>query len=250
VKLKYKVIILLFFLLGFNNTSYSNSLLFVAENLPPYHYLDDENKPKGFLIEVVEAVCETAGIKAKIKIIPFARSYKTTKDQPNVFMFSLLKTPARLLEFQWIGQSYKAAAFLIGLKNRSDLNLQKIDDAKRHVVGTIRGYHSETYLKQAGFTSEENLYLAVRYEQMWHMLFKKRIDFILTNFIALEQEMSSIGLNKEDIKAYVQLEDFPSELHIATGLKTPIETVNRLKEALTKIKNKGTYQKIIDKWGL
>ncbi len=167
--------------------------------MPPYHYLDDNNKPIGFLVETIEALFDVADIQ----IMHFARSYRTTINQTNVFMFSLLKTPERAEHFQWIGQTYKATAFLVGLKDRSEVSLITIDDTKNHIVGTIRGYHSEEYLKKTGFDKEINLYLSLRYEQMWKMLFKGRIDFILTNFIALEQEIESIGLNTEDIKPYL-----------------------------------------------
>ena len=241
---------MLFILFVFTKFSFANTLLFVAENLPPYHYLDKDDQPCGFLVDTVKAVVEAADVDADIKIIPFARGYKTTLNQANVFMISLLKTPAREKYFQWVGQSYKSTAFLVGLKDRSDVKLTTIDDAKNYVVGTIRGYHSEEYLKTLGFDIEKNLHLSVRYEQMWQMLFKKRIDFILTNFIALEKEMKSIGLSSEDIKPYIQLKDFPSELHIAAGLKTPPDTVVKLKKALAKIKVNGTYQKIMTKWGL
>ena len=165
-------------------------------------------------------------------------------------MFSLLKTDDRLTNFKWVGKVYKSKAFLIGLKNRTDINIKKLNDAKNLVVGTIRGYHSDHYLKEAGFTTGDNLYLTVRYEQMWGMLFKGRIDLILTNFIALELEMKSIGLNVDDIKPYFELHDFPGELHIATGVATEDKTVLKFKKALYTIKENGTYQRIMAKWGL
>jgi polar amino acid transport system substrate-binding protein len=240
----------LFISFSFTKFCFANTLLFVAENLPPYHYIDSDNKPNGVLVEVVRAILKVENFDADIVIMPFARSYRTTLNQTNVFMFSLLKTPARAEHFQWVGQTYKATAFLVGLRDRPDTNLTTLDDAKNYIVGTIRGYHSEEYLKQAGFNSDNNLYLSVRYEHMWQMLFKKRIDFILTNFLALEQEMKSIGYNKQDIKPYLELKDFPSELHIATGLTTPIQTIAKLKKAFETIKVNGTYKKIMTKWGL
>ena len=122
--------------------------------------------------------------------------------------------------------------------------------AKELVVGTIRGYHSEHYLKEANFTLNDNLNLSVNYEQMWGMLFKKRIDLVLTNFIALEAELVSIGLNINDITTYLELEDFPNQLHIATSLMTSDQTIKKLSDALTQIKADGTYQQIMTKWGL
>jgi polar amino acid transport system substrate-binding protein len=82
------------------------------------------------------------------------------------------------------------------------------------------------------------------------MLFEQRIDFILTNFIALDREVKIIGFNKEDIKPFIELHDFPGDLFIATGLKTTDKTVTILSVALQQIKADGTYKNIMDKWGL
>ena len=85
---------------------------------------------------------------------------------------------------------------------------------------------------------------------MWNMLFGQRIDFILTNFVAIDTEMKSIGLKKKDIKTVLALHDFPGDLFIATGVNTSSETVAALSVGLQQIKADGTYRKIMDKWGL
>jgi hypothetical protein len=53
VKNKSNVTVLIFILLAFTKVSFANTLLFVAENLPPYHYLDINDQPNGFLVDVV-----------------------------------------------------------------------------------------------------------------------------------------------------------------------------------------------------
>ena len=157
-------------------------------------------------------------------------------------MFSFLKTPTREAKFKWVGQIYKNKAFLIGLKNRNDIHLQSLEDAKDWVVGTIRGYHSASYLLNSGFSTQNNLYLNVNYNQMWGMLFKKRIDLILTNTIALETELKSIGLDSSLTKQYIELNDFPNELYITSGLNTSDQKIKQLSLALIEIKNNGTYR--------
>jgi len=243
---------LLFVTLLFCSTPYSfaHKLRFVAEDLPPFHFLDANRNPTGVLVDVIKAVISVAKVDAEIELMPFARCYESTQHQPNVFMFSLLKTSDRTPRFKWLGQTYKAKAYLVGLKSRSDLQLNTIEDAKSLVVGTIRGYHSEHYLKEANFTIEDNLHLSVNYQQMWGMLFKNRIDLVLTNFIALEFELNSIDLEVNDITTYLELEDFPNQLHIATGLTTPDQTIKKLSDALIQIKADGSYQQIMTKWGL
>ena len=230
--------------------SYANQLEFVAEELPPFHFYDADKKPTGALVEVIEALRIQTQLSGIVKLMPFARSFDLTSKKKNTFMISLMKSTERKNHFQWLGQIYKSTAFLVGLRNRTDINLSNIEDAKSFVVGTIRGYHSEKYLRKNGFTTPENLHLSVNYKHMWNMLFGQRIDFILTNFVAIDTEMKSIGLKKKDIKTVLALHDFPGDLFIATGVNTSSETVAALSVGLQQIKADGTYRKIMDKWGL
>jgi polar amino acid transport system substrate-binding protein len=136
-------------------------------------------------------------------------------------------------------------SFLGGLRSRSDIDISNLEEEKSYIVGTIRGYHSDKYLKQKGFFTLKSLHLSVNYKHMWGMSFGQRIDFILTNFVAIDTEMKSLGLSKKDIKTVVELHDFAGDLHIAKGLKTSSKTVvvflwryNRLKQ-MVPIKNYG-----------
>ena len=243
-----KVVVVL--LLGFMTSVFGKPLLFVAENLPPYHFIDQQQRPAGALVEVVEALTHNQGIKADIKLMPFARCYQLLTHQSDVFMFSLLKTPARQNQLQWVGQVYKIEAYLVGLKNRKDLKLSEWQDAKKYTVGTIRGYYAQTFLQQAGFTLEQNLSLSVKYQRMWKMLFKQRIDLVLTNNIALTKELTSIGLDINATKRYWAVKDFPNQLHIVTHLDTSKDIVASLGKKLDKLKKSGRYQQIMNKWGL
>jgi polar amino acid transport system substrate-binding protein len=233
-----------------NQVSKVGPLRFVAENLPPFHFLGTDNKPTGALVEVVQALTAQTGVAATIELMPFARVYQLTSHQPDVFMFSLLRSPSREKQFVWVGQTYKIEAYLVGLKIRDDLSLNSLDDAKNYVVGTIRGYHSDHFLRDAGFVVDDNLSLSTKYQRMWRMLFKGRIDLVFTNSIAHDRELTSIKLDPKDIKQYLVVSDFPNQLHIATNSATSKQTVKVLQNGLEQLKHTGRYQQIIDKWGL
>jgi polar amino acid transport system substrate-binding protein len=237
-------------LIFFSLQSHANQLRFVAEDLPPFHFFDADKRPTGALVEIIETLMLRTKLSGSIELIPFARSYDLALKEQNTFMFSLMKSADREDQFQWVGQIYKSKAFLVGLRNRLNIDISNLEEAKSLVVGTIRGYHAEKYLQEKGFSTQNNLHLSVNYKHMWSMLFTNRIDYILTNFIAIDREMKSIGFNKSDIKSYVELHDFPGDLFIATGLSTTNKTVVVLSAALQKIKDDGTYKKIMDKWGL
>lgn len=227
-----------------------NPIIFVAEELPPYHFINSEGHVSGALVEVVKAMLEQAKLSGMIEIQPFARVYKNTQTQQNTFMFSMLKTPNREEKFQWVGQTYKSTAVLVGLKNRQDIKLHSLESAKPFTVGTIRGYHSDNFLHENGFSEKENLSLSVTSKHLWAMLFNKRIDLVLTNYMALDREIKQSGFDSNEITPYLSLPNFPSELYIATGLATSSEMIERLATALAVIKKSGIYQQILTKYNL
>lgn len=236
--------------LSFMACANATTIRFVAENLPPFHFLNKDNQPDGALVDLVNALTKHTQIDATIELMPFARCYQLIRHNPEVMMISLLRTPAREQQFQWLGQTYKSEAYLIGLKRRKELVINQLDDAKNYVVGTIRGYYSETFLRQAGFEPQKNLALSVKYQRMWKMLFKNRIDFVLTNNSALETELNSIGLDVNAIKQYIAVADFPNQLFMVSHLQAPAATVKKLRQGLVELKQSGRYQQIIKAWGL
>ena len=222
---------------------------FVAEDLPPYHFKDEFGQTKGVLVDIVHAVAKQAKMTYSIELYPFARAFRLLKNKPNVLMFSLLKSPSREEQFIWLGKVLHNSAYLVSL-NGNELRLANLDQAKQYTVGTIRGYYSEAYLRKAGFEEEENLYLSVKYQNLWQMLFKKRIDFVLTNTFALNNELSKLGFKVADVEHSLELNDFPNELHLVGNSSLSPAVANTLQQALKAIKENGEYQRILNEWGL
>lgn len=225
-------------------------LTFLAEALPPYHYIDNQGQVTGALVEITQAILAEANLPGSIAIQPFARSYQNTQNKKNTFMFSLLKTPDREKKFQWVGQTYKSSAVLVGLKNRQDIKLTSLESAKPYIIGTIRGYHADYFLHENGFTEQENLSLSVTSKHLWAMLFNERIDLVLTNYMALDRDINKAGFDAKSITPYLSLENFPNELYIATGLTTSKTIIEQLAQALAAIKKSGQYQSILTKYAL
>ncbi|MCC2604950.1 substrate-binding periplasmic protein [Planctobacterium marinum] len=228
----------------------ANPLLFVAEELPPIHFNDENNTATGFLVAIAAEVASRAEYPAKTILMPQARAFELTSNEANVFMLSLLKSGPREAQFQWVGAVYETQAFLIGLKSNQHIQLTSLQDAKKYVVGTVRGYFSESYLRQQGFSDKHNLGLASRYDHLWGMLFKAHIDFVLTNTLSQNIEINKAGYSPDQVMRFLALPELARELHIATGLTTDKVIVERLKKALESMKRDGSYDSIKAQWQL
>ncbi|MEQ5875505.1 MAG: substrate-binding periplasmic protein [Pseudoalteromonas spongiae] len=229
----------------------ADNLTFIAEDLPPYHFINQQGEADGALIEVIEATLAQADLAGEFRIMPMARAFHELENNPNILMISLLKNPAREAKFKWLGQTYFSDAYLVDLASQSQNHeVQSLKQAEKYRVATIRGYSSEHYLKQAGFSEDKNLVLVSHYHQLWQMLEKERIDFVLTNTLTLQNELVLSNVEAKKIHKSLHLDDFPSELYLAANLNLNPDTAMRLSIALSTLKETGQYQAILEKWQL
>lgn len=239
---------LMLFQLFVSFSSQAKPLRFVAEDLPPLHFTNADNRADGFLVDVAKAVIAHTELSAEFELMPQARAFESAQQEADVFMLSLLRSDTRENHFQWVGSVYQTKGYLIGLSSRDDIQLSHLDDAKKYIVGTIRGYFAETFLRKRGFDETRNLGLAVRYDHLWGMLFKGHVDLILTNAISQQIEITKAGYDPSKVKRYLDLSSLSRELHIASGLQTDAATIALLRLALEEVKAKREYQSLAEKW--
>lgn len=235
---------------GSNSFACSGKLTFLAEDLPPLHFRSEQQQAMGALVDLAHLVIKQTGFEGEVEIVPQARAQHEAKHQVNVFLLSQLRTPSREQLFQWAGQTYSTQAFLLGLSSQQHAAISQMVQAKRYKVGTVRGYYAEHYLRSLGFTEKQNLVLTSSQQSLWDLLYKGRIDFVLTNFLGLEREVKAFGHNPKLLQPYVHIPDYPSELNLATGLATEPTCVAKIAAALNTLKMNGEYNAIMSKWGI
>jgi polar amino acid transport system substrate-binding protein len=228
----------------------AQEIIFVGQAVPPLIQMDENNHKSGALVELAQALIDYSKITASIEILPWARAYEMGLNDANVILLSVLKTTNREPLFQWIGKVHQARAHLIGLKNRPDIQLNKLQDACSLRVGSVRGYGSATHLINNGFAEGTNLALASNTAQMWGLLFNDRVDLVLSNFETSPYEILSVGYDPLQVTDILEVTALTNELQFATGHNTPLATVEKLTEGLAELKKNGTYGAIKSKWGL
>ena len=200
---------------------------------------------KGIGTEVVKAVIKEAGLEADIKQYPFARAYKMTQQQQNIFEYCVVRTPEREKLFQWVGVVSPARHGLLALKDR-DIQVEKIEDLSKYTIGTVLEDVLDQYLrgheKQLGLKLDR----VSDYELNMNKLFMKRFDLCAMNELAGKYLAQKLGHSGNDIKPVYTIEELTGEYYLVTGLKTPPEMVNKLRTAFEAVHGNGTYQKILD----
>ena len=245
-------IILLLLFINIPSLSFADTqkVLFVTEDLPPLQIEQATKPPKGALIELVNLIITEANIDATIEIFPWARSYELALNQPNTFIFSMLRSEEREKKFHWVGKLFTIKSYLAKLSSRTDIEINTINDAKKYAVGSIRHDLAETYLLKKGFKPNKNLYVSSKYPILWNMLYSGRTDVAFTNSIIWQHEITKAGLDPGKLSLTYEIPDFASDLYLAASLGTDKAVLQKIKNSLTAIKTDGRYNKIMTKWKL
>ncbi|BBN82455.1 hypothetical protein PA25_24400 [Pseudoalteromonas sp. A25] len=228
---------------------HAHALTFYAEDLPPYHFKNAKGLASGALVEITQAALKHADLEGEFSILPMARAYKELQEKPDALMLSLLRTAERETDFIWISQTYFADAYLVSLAS-NPIDPATLDAAQQFRVSTIRGYSSARFLQQAGFSEDENLVLVGHYKQLWQLLYKGRIDLVLTNTLTLENEILRSGLNPELIEKKLHLTRFPSQLWLSASKELDPQIATKLSAAMEYVKTSGIYAQILTRWQL
>lgn len=220
----------------------SRHLVLLTENDPPLSF-EYNGSVDGLMVNVVQEIQRRIGNTDPIELWPWARAYREAQTQPNIALFSTVRTPEREKLFKWVGPVVDIEGCLYANRNSTprpdSLNAAK---ALPHLV-VVRDWYLQQMLTQAGFT---NLDMARTPEQMIDMLLHHRTDVIASENITLPYQIRLLG---EDPQMVVKTLVFAhNEGYIAFSLNTPDEVVNAWQVSLDNMKKDGTLGRLYQRW--
>ncbi|USH04969.1 transporter substrate-binding domain-containing protein [Grimontia kaedaensis] len=229
----------------------------VSETLPPYQIIDDEGQFGGRAVDMVQAILDEAGFDSPIDVMPWARAYKTAQKEKNVAIFAIAFSEKRKDLFHWIGALYALErSSLIGLKNRSELAKDSLEEAKQFRVCSELETYSYQYLVNKGFVPNENLFTlratlfsiqtnsggVARPARHLLLLQNRKCDYVtgLWSVYAYSEN------NNNDLEPYFYLGDpkKPLILNLAISLSSDQEVIDRLSTAYQTLFENGTLHQI------
>lgn len=198
-----------------------------TEESPPYQYLS-EGKLTGSIADKVRAMFNEAKLNASYNVFPWARAYDLTLKTKNSFIFAMAKTSERKNKFIWIAPLYEFKPHLVGLKSRSELKIDNLEQAKQFTIAIQRGDFAHTYLLQKGFVEGKNLIIAPSIKNSWWLLSKGKVDFIIDdNVLNLTDPHSK--LTTSVYETYFELKDLREITYLAANKDTDPKLIERLR---------------------
>ncbi|KZN59297.1 hypothetical protein N473_03820 [Pseudoalteromonas luteoviolacea CPMOR-1] len=206
----------------------------VTEEWVPYNYADQQGEIVGRATEKVREVLELAGIEYDIKLYPWARSMKLTQTQANTMIYSIYRSGDREHLFEWACPLMRPVRqYLFRLRNRNDIKVATLEDAKKYVISIVRGSVVHEFLTKQGFEAGVNLDITADPSASQRKLLAGRIDFLLTTEYTMHATLKSIGVAYETVVPVLEVRNNSDRRAcMAFNLNTDKELIERVRRAL------------------
>jgi polar amino acid transport system substrate-binding protein len=217
-----------------------NLKIFGSEH-PPYSYLKD-GRPTGLCADIVRALLDDLDLRQEITIAPWARSYKTALEEPNVLLFTVARTAEREPLFHWVGVIVSGETHLYGLRDRDDIVINRLDQAQRYKIGVVRDDIRAGFLRKNGFTDLDEV---TGSEINARKLAMGWIDLWVEEENAAPFVFEKLGLNPGEKLKKVYTLDLRLDGYLAFSRDSDPELVARFRAALDRLKGSGEYARLL-----
>lgn len=227
---------------------YCQDLKVVTEEWKPFNYTDN-GELKGISTEVVKAVLDRAGLEGDFKVYPWSRTYYLALNEPDTLIYTIYRNEEREERFHWIGPINKAPRFFFyRLRERDDIDLKSLADAKAYEIGVLNNNYSHQKLLEEGFVEGEHLFVNKTTENNIRMLLAGRIDLFPGNEIATDQLFREMGIEEDRIIKSIQIFDTEARAYMAFNRDSSPELVKRVREAFEEVQSEGLIESVTMKY--
>lgn len=217
-------------------------LLGFTENLPPLNYLDGDG-PQGFSVELLRLMAAAAGVGLELQVLPWQRAQQAAEARPNSVLFSLVRTPEREAQFQWVGPIAQRRILLYKLASRTDLALTQLADLGRARIGVVRDSAADRQLQAAGLKPGLHLEQGLDDATNVRKLLAGRMEYVALLDWAAAWNLRQLQLPYDSLQPALEQDTTHSYFF---GLRPDASPalVRRLQAALDALRRSGRYDKL------
>ncbi len=241
---KQKVLVLAL-LLGITTNSHAEKIQVFTEPLAPLHY-EKDGKIEGLATELVRLIFVEAGLEPQFEIYPWKRAYRKALNTPESFIYTINRTAEREALFKWIGPILPKNVYLYRLKNRNDIEITTIEDAKKYTTSVILGHSLTRWFHDQGFHDGKELFVTPNKEVQIRFFLKGRCDLITGNEYTIHASLHGQGRSLDDVVPAVFISS--GGYYIGANPAVADETVAKLQAANNSIQRTGIVDEMINRY--
>jgi len=229
--MRFAILTIVFLLLTFAyNAKAQTKVLIVTEDLPPLQIVKNGQLHDGLAYNQVKRIVESANLTAKWMVAPWSRAYQMAVTEPNVLLFSVVRTPHREDKFIWIGQLYLMEIALVSLKSKQ-INVSTLEQAKSLLVGAKRNDVVFDFLEQDGFRADNNIVVVRDTTDTFKMLFKGRVDLVPASKMVIEAYCKNSNCSLQDFTFNIPLPNMVQDFYLVASKGTDPKVIQALRHA-------------------
>ena len=222
-------------------TSQAETIKVVTED-SSYTYVQ-AGKVAGPATDLVEMALKRAGLTDyRISLYPWARAYDMALQEPSTLIYLIARTPARETQFKWAGEFMRIEYHLYKLRDRSDVVVHDLADAKRYAVAVMRDDVRQQYLQSRGF---DKLVVSARNSDSLRMLLDRKVALLPLPENDVTRFCKEAQVDPAALQKVLTLDEMTTGIYMAYSHGTPDDIVNRTRAAFDKLKADGTVTRLM-----
>ena len=226
---------------------YKTAPLIIAEQMPPYNYMGP-NGPTGISSEILQALLKHLDLHWPIEFMTWTVGYHIALREPNILLYSMLRTEDREELFQWVGPIFTDKMNLYRKGGRTEVNISSIKDALSYRIGVVEDNFEHHYFSDLGLSVGEHLFPVEQQDQNFQALLDKRVDLIALTASQATQHIQAKGYSTSQFEPVLEMKDISGDIYMVFSLETDSRYVQQFSDTLQQLKNTAAYSKILQKW--
>lgn len=207
----------------------------VVLEISPPHQTWQHGEVGGLTTSLVRQLLAELQLSPVFEVYPWARAVKIAASTPNVLIYNIARTKERETQFDWIGPIAGYRLGFVRLKQRTDIKINKLEDARAFNIAVQRGDFATEWLVKQQFRPGRQLQIQPDIEASWRMLLLGKADLLVDDPVAIHAMLQKLGI----LATEVEFAWFIPELKQSTWLAL---NKNSAPALLTALRN--SYQRL------
>lgn len=226
-------------------STHAADLTAYTEEWPPYNYSEGDSV-KGISTDILHALCETAKLECDIRIVPWARAYRSAISLANTLVYTTARKPSREHDFIWIGPILPRTTWVYA-RQGLERTVHDMADLAQYRMGVVRDEAAQQDLVAAG-VPESALVLQASNTDVLRMMLGASVDAMVDTEVGMQWNLRKVNISPSAVSKLMKLSD-EGAYYFALNPESDPVLVRKLQGALDKLRHEGKIDAIVRKYG-